>query len=589
MPYDYVAAFPLPPDALPPRLRQLLQPVGLAPDLGVEVACMHESDPHGPKAEHVHLQMAVVAEVDGEPISVLDEAGRGVVAYSVPAGEARGCVADLLPSVSGHDYIVASWGNGSFYTFNLAEKVWMTLGLTPRCVGNEHQRIVFDELDLPEFGVAEGEASADFYWTLRRNVCWRMRNEYLRRYLWLRGARGFRVFFYEAQLHDSPAIRSLMGDSDHVDLSPSVGSRWYSLDIRRHNGGLLLQVWASVEAVTCELCPEQSAEGILWPGDHQPMTHARADSLREQHYVYLDDRFLERYEQSAFYDSHPVNVRGAWHCSPSYRGQWAFTDCRRIGRNMIRVPMRELYKPKPDREIVHARAYALDPAIAATFSPSEEHIVGKVDRLVVALLRLGDGLAQLAPFADQDKSADDLIGLSRRELQANGWLNYPKLCRLAQVAPLDMTQQAFLARCKSLHEIWQCIPDGFIRQLLLCAGCPKGKVKELASLKLLQALFNIVQRLNREDEKRDAFASSMEPPGWNDRNPVLAPIFLNNDLRIADAHETFTSALRTLQDLGFDIAGVTAGYGRALDFMMDAVTGAFDQIAGAIESLVTNC
>ncbi|MGV8938654.1 MAG: hypothetical protein ACOH2J_16170, partial [Allorhizobium sp.] len=58
------------------------------------------------------------------------------------------------PSVDGNDYIVASWGSGSFYTYMLAEKVWMALGLSMRVLGQDAQRVVFDDPSLPEFGVA---------------------------------------------------------------------------------------------------------------------------------------------------------------------------------------------------------------------------------------------------------------------------------------------------------------------------------------------------------------------------------------------------------------------------------------------------
>ena len=210
MPFDYLATFPIPAHILPPRLRGLLEPVGLSPDQVVEVASMYESDPHGEQAEHLHLLMAVVPGPEEGPIEVLSEAGNGVVEYSVPVGDKRGCSANFSPSISGHDYVVAAWGDGSFYTFNLAEKVWMTLGLTPRCVGNDQQRLVYDDLGLPEFGVAEGEVSGDYHWNLKRAVSWRMSNEYLRRYLWLRGARGVRAFYYLARLPDVPEVRAIM-------------------------------------------------------------------------------------------------------------------------------------------------------------------------------------------------------------------------------------------------------------------------------------------------------------------------------------------------------------------------------------------
>lgn len=532
MPIDYLASFPIPAQVLPPRLRNLLEPVGLSPSQRVEVACMQESDPYGENAEHLHLLMAIVPGVDGGAIEVLHEAGQGVVEYSVTAGDRFGCLTGFAPSISGYDYIVAAWGDSSFYTFNLAEKVWMSLGLTPRCVGNDEQRFVYDDLGLPEFGVAEGEVSSNYYWNLKRNVSWKFSNEYLRKYLWLRGARGIRVFYYEAQLSDIREIRALMKGSTHVILKPSEGAAWYKLDIREHQNGLLLQLWASVEAVMPELCPEQKAEGLLWPGDAQPMTHTQANALVGHHPVYLDDLFLQKYEQNIFYDSTPIYIWGNWYCNPSYRGQWSFTECRRVGRNLIQVQMRELYKPKPDREILHARSYAVDPEDLAHVDLNEEHVVAKVQRLVDILLRLGEGLSSLGNMLGLSKSASELTGFDRAEVLANGWSSYPVLCRLAQVSPLGMTQQMFLSRCKSLHEVWQHIPNGYIKALLEHAGCPRAAVKDLGSLKLLEALLNILERLNAHDEKSDAFASTQEPESWRERNDVIAPLFLNNDLRI---------------------------------------------------------
>jgi hypothetical protein len=179
----------------------------------------------------------------------------------------------------------------------------------------------------------------------------------------------------------------------------------------------------------------------------------------------------------------------------------------------------------------------------------------------------------------------ELTGFDQAELVANGWQCYPVLSRLAQVAPLDMTQQMFLARCKSLHEVWQSVPNGYLKSLLKYAGCPSSTVKDLGSIKLLQAILNIVEGLNANEEDADAFASHQEPEGWNDRNEAMAPLFLTNDLRIADAHEAIGGCLITLQQLGFDTANVNAGYGRALDFVMDGVINSLETLAASIEKL----
>ncbi len=595
MPFDYLASFPLPVHVLPPRLRELLKPIDLSPNLRVEVACKWESDPYGDEAEHLRLLMAVVPCAEVDPIKALDESGSGVVESSVPADDEFGCSADFSPSISGYDYIVASWEGRSFYTFNLAEKVWMTLGLTPRCIGNDQQRLIYDDLSLPEYGVADGEISTDYHYTLKRTVSWKMSNEYLRRYLWLRGARGVRVFYYSALLTDTPEIRAIMGGKSHVERKPAAGAPWYILDIREqerytceHNDKLLLQLWASVDAVMPELCPEQNADGILWPGDAQPMTHRRAGALLDNitYQVYLDDRFLEKYEQNTSYNSTPVYDGVSWNCSPSYRGQWSFTMCRRVGRNLIRVPMRELYKGLPDREILYARSFAIDRADLAHVDLNEEHVVAKVQRLLDVLLRFGDALAALGVTVGLHKSASELTGFDRAAIRANGWRDYPALSRLAQVAPLDMTQQMFLARCKSLHEIWQSVPNGYLKSLLGYAGCPRCDLKDIRSLKLLQALLNIVSRLNAHDEAIDAFASTQKPDGWDEDNAAMEPLFLNNALRIADAHDVTKKCMDILQKLGFDIANLNAGYGRALDFVMESVIAAFGILAAEIEKFV---
>ena len=140
------------------------------------------------------MVMALAPPAELASLCLLREASDGAVSYSTPHVEEQGGLGEFKPSVSGRDYIAASWGNGSFYSYNLAEKAWMALGLSPRCLGGDEQRTVYDDLSLPEFGVAEGEISTEYYFSPKRNVRWTVSNEYLRRYLWMRGAYGVLVF-----------------------------------------------------------------------------------------------------------------------------------------------------------------------------------------------------------------------------------------------------------------------------------------------------------------------------------------------------------------------------------------------------------
>jgi hypothetical protein len=580
---DYLKDFPIGPEFLPPRLRSLLEPVGGSPDLRVDVTTRFEFDPYGPACEHVHMIMALDPDPEPRSVAEFNETGDGVVYFSQPDINLAGGLKEFKISVSGLDYVVMSRGGGSYYGFQLSEKVMVALGLTPRLLGGEHQKLIYDDLSLPEFGVADGEVSTEYYYTSKRNVNWTISNEYLRRYLWMRGSYGVRLFFYQSLLPDCQEIRGLMNGERHRRMTPDKG--WYDLDIREHKGGLLIQVWAIVHAIAPQLCAEPSAEGLLWPGIEEPMTYARADALTAITPMYLDDRFLEKYEQSSFYETVPMKVDQAWRCSPSYGGQWSFTDCVRVGRNLIWVPMRELYKPKPDREIVHAHKHAIDPEKAKESDKDEEHVVAKTGRYVEQLLRLAELLCALGQNFGEPEAANDIVTISRAELQANGWHSYPELCRLAQVAPLDLTEQAFLSRCKSIHELWQKIPNAYLRRLVVHAGHAGGKVQGFASLRLLQALTNILERLNRDGENFGAFAAGAEEDDLQTRNAALAPLFINNDLRIADAHHA-GETLVLLEKLGFDIAAINQGYGRALDHVFDGVIDSFAHVNRQLEAFL---
>lgn len=581
---DYFNEFPIPKEVLPEKLLGLLSTIGEAPDLRVAATTRVEIDQFGPDREIVYMVMAVVHAPSTLTLKDISETANGVVYQSTPYVTEGGGLSSFEISVSGHDYIVASNGTGGFYGFQLAEKVWISLGLTPRAAGGKDQKLYYDDLGAPEFGIAEGEISTRYYFSSERDVQWTILNSYLRRYLWMRGAHGVRVFHYQKQFENLPELRAVMGGQAHFVSNPEDG--WYKLDIREFRGGLLVQVWAAVAAVPPELCKQPDAEELEWPGVQGAMTYDRANDLVHGGYVYLDDRFLSRYEQNSVYSAMPVGNGETWFCSPSYRGEWGFRECVRVGRNLIRTSIRDLYQGVPDREIIHAHSHLVAPDKAKEFDLAEEHVVAKTDHLVSALLDLGDGLQTLAESVDIDKTAPDLVHLSRTEIRNNLWSNYPDLRRIAQVAPLNMTEQDFLSRCKSIHELWQRIPNGFLKSLLEKCGFDCNAISNLGSIKLLQLLINALERLNKDGESLNAFMGSADPADLSLRNENVAPLFVLNDLRLADAHHA-GEALEHLETLGFDIARVNEGYGRALDYVFDRVIEAFEYIQAQIHDLST--
>jgi len=457
--------------------------------------------------------------------------------------------------------------------------VWMALGLTPRCEGNEQQRIIYDDLCEPAFNVVEGEVSSTYFYEQSRNVSWKMNNSYLRRYLWMRGCQGVRTFFYETYLEDTDEVRTVMNGQSHVEINKRDSVAWYEIDIREDQGKFLLQTWASVLALKPELCPEQTAESLAWPGVEHPVSREIANRISE--IVYFDDKLLEKYEQNYQFKCIPYQYYESWiHC-PSYHGRWAFAGFRRVGRNLLKAEVKDIYKGVPDSQILHAHKYVMSIDEARGYDANEEHMPSKVKRFVDVFLCLGDMLSRLGSSVKIDCSGADIIQIDKYVLRDSGMSAYPIICKLAHVVPLEMTQQEFLARCKILHEIISRINEGFLNSLVQCAGCKPHSISKFRSLKLLQVVLNIVADLNRRGKEVSAFMSDDEPDNWKENNSKLAAIFINNDLRIVDAHMT-NECLQKLQRLGFDTASVNSGYGKAMDFIMDSVIKSLEFLVSQI-------
>lgn len=142
---------------------------------------------------------------------------------------------------------------------------------------------------------------------------------------------------------------------------------------------------------------------------------------------------------------------------------------------------------------------------------------------------------------------------------------------MAQIVPLDMYQQDFLSRCKTLNEIIVRLKVGTLKRVLRILGASKNDVADLQGLKLLQGILNILEHLNEQFEDKSALADSAKMIDWKKSNTTMAPLFVNNDLRNAESHESIEEAIKVLERLGFDTSTVSSGYGKALDFLLDGV------------------
>lgn len=580
---DYLDSFSIPEKHLPQKLKQLFSPIALErPTSMIEVAARFVHDQHGPSREYYHYSMVIVPE--DAPLIIDDYhcSTDGVSDHPAECDEKGGLTDN--PHRTRHNHIVESWGNGSFFSYYLSNDVWIPMGLTPRCVGGDEQRVIFDDLSVPTVGVAEGDLACSHYWTPDKNIHWKMRNDYLRRYLWEKDRIGVRVFFYEGYVSDIEYYESLLSEDGFYTEKPEAG--WYDLTIRKNDKGILLQIHAVVAAIKSEKCEQKDIYSLIWPGDTKPLTRERTKAVSTDN-IYLSDSFLIKYEKNSVYDSTPSNAWGIFDCSPSYLGQWFFTECRRLGRNLIRVPVRELYKPKPDGEILHAFSHAIPEDEAKLLDFEQEHIVAKTFRFVDQLLSLDYNLLSLAvKVGAKHYSQGEYTGFSQAQIHWSGWKEYPILSKLAQVAPLDMSKQDFLSRCKTLSEILGKIKPGPLKKILMVGGCTQKELKNLKGLKLLQALMNIATELIDSYEDVSTFEECATAINWKQRNKTLAPLFITYDLRVADAHENVHGCIEALEAIGFDHANLRDGYGLCLDFVFDRVIEAIEGLNNRILNLL---
>ncbi|MEW7001346.1 hypothetical protein M5585_19085 [Serratia ureilytica] len=115
---------------------------------------------------------------------------------------------------------------------------------------------------MPDYGVAKGDVSSDYYFRSNKDVKWTMRNDYLRRYLWMRNYVGVKVFYYEAYVKRTTEIINILSDSKHFKLDLP----WIDFEIVDLDDRIMLQAWGTVQSVQPELCEKLNIDTLIWLG-----------------------------------------------------------------------------------------------------------------------------------------------------------------------------------------------------------------------------------------------------------------------------------------------------------------------------------
>lgn len=554
---NYIDDLPLPNHLIPSKLKELLSPIDDSPLNNIEVACAYETMP----SREIFCDMTTVTvpldKINNLPLLYLNH---GVVSTG-PDNDSEG-MCDGNYTISGYYSLISSWGDDSRFTYNLSDRFWMTLGLTPRCHSND--TISWDDISNDETDIAFGELSTEYCYEYKRNVSWKIRNDYLRKYLWHLGHAAVRVFYYEQNFPRTKELEEIIGENGHFeDIN---NNKWYDFRLFVHRGfpdKICFQVDASVIVALPELCPEKTLEDIIWPDLQHSLTRKQAHSMGLSERAYFSDNLLKYFEDKKDYTIVPTSgyIR--------YKDVWAFRDCTRVKRNYISMPYCKIFEGMDVRTIITLSRFAVSKK-EVDAAEDCENIAAKTVRFKNEFLLFGDNLSKLIYTLTKKNIPDkDIIQMSKTDLEYKGWYSNERLFKMAKVAPLNMPQDDFLSRCKTVNELFNQIPFGVLREIVLSTGVNSDDIKKFGSIKLLHGIKNILDYLVSNHLRVSDFKDYPEKLKWTQENPSTLVLFVLNDLRQIDAHDKSDNPLNEIKKLGFDISICHQGYGKALDFIYD--------------------
>lgn len=145
---NYIDEFPLPNHLIPENLKELLALIDNTSSDYINAACAYNTISQTVPHHEIFCDMTTVTvpldKIENMPLLYLNH---GVVSTG-PDNDSEG-MCDGNYTIGGFYSLISSWGNGSLFTYNLSDKVWMTLGLTPCCHNDNSIRYMwFSDMDF---------------------------------------------------------------------------------------------------------------------------------------------------------------------------------------------------------------------------------------------------------------------------------------------------------------------------------------------------------------------------------------------------------------------------------------------------------
>jgi hypothetical protein len=457
-------------------------------------------------------------------------------------------------------------------------------GLSPRVLPD--LTIAWDDLSIPAFEVVRVSPlavykSPEFATAARVEIL----REYLEDYLLANECVALATQWEGRYSTGDPAFDSVVGKQEGLSAELKGREVWLKRVEHLKEGDQHSDTWCTRLVMKPEKALD-SDQKLEWPDHHGPITGSGImGGFGVMEEAYVRDEVLVAYENRPEFDIHPETGmvgNGTW---------WAVGYCRRIGRDHIALELRKLYEGAQFFVIKHYCEYAVKKSsVPVPQSDAEKRNIGIRAREVInGYLTYMKAIEEICDAAGLSFTADEIGGLSESEINYRGWWTFPELARLGNVAPLTMTYQQFLARCKDLFAVFEGLKSGPLRSLLRRLGIPKNQIKEeglkLSAFLCQLAMFARIEHWNLIGDTEEIVKK------WNKgvRLDFYEPIFALNGLRLADAHALSvgdpTSQASNLSVFGIDLDKFKTGWGLALDRVYDEIAKSLQDATALLQSV----
>lgn len=463
----------------------------------------------------------------------------------------------------------------------------MCYGLSPRIL-KEADRIIWDDLSHPEYGIITVKPLSHYDMHSNTGADVRINRKYLEDFASLKNCSVVAVYYEERRCKLDEEIEDILADKEGISLKQPGRRIDIVRDTYHGDDAILCRIWGCrlvMQPKHRPITEEQDPE-LEWTDYPGIMTHDRAMKSGLLNYVYVSDQVLEAFEGKPEFEIHPT--LGA----VSYDGWWSLGYSHRIGRDYIAYELKKLYEGCPPSIIAHTHVFSVSKATAETQARllGNKNIGTRTESLIKAYLDFGDALMSLSERYSLPFEAEDIIGLQRQEVEYQGWYRVNSLKPLAYHAPLTMTRERFLDRCKDVWTLFEGLKEKTLRRLMNSIGISDEETKDMKSLKLMSTVLQLCSIANETGlditKQKDEVCKR-----WNKdiRLNELTPLFALFDLRTAASHELGSDEARKVRSAieCFDLHedDMKEGWGNALDKIYDSIATNITNLSRLLHSV----